>query len=172
MNWKSNCAHCVMVKPPEKTGASRSDRGSHYQKVSAPPFVVLLKRLLVRETRMTSLFRMERDHHGREIDDAYNLTHVLGRKRHGHYVTASCPICQTQRENHKNASTLRHGPLGKFLLHREKRDCTFIDVLAAMGMRRGYDPIDAKMNAFSRNTTWLLQNLGKCSIASSKLWEA
>lgn len=97
---------------------------------------------------MSNLLHVERDCCGRDAVDARNLTQVLGGTWYGHYGTAPCPICQPQRESHQNALTVSHGLNGKLLLHCKKRDCAFVDVLAAAGMRREcFSPPDAVMLA-------------------------
>ena len=93
---------------------------------------------------MSNHSNIARDYFGRDADDARNLTQVLGGKWNGYYGTAPCPICQPQRQSHQNALTLRPGLNGKLLLHCKKRNCAFVDVLAAAGMRRGcFSPSDA-----------------------------
>lgn len=77
------------------------------------------------------------------MTDAQELTSALGGHWHGRYGAAPCPICQPESRKGQNALTLADGRNGRLVLHCKKSACTFLDLLAAAGLRLGdYTPPD------------------------------
>jgi hypothetical protein len=98
---------------------------------------------------------------GADMTDARELTVALGGRWHGGYGAAPCPICQPERHKGQNGLTLADGRNGRLVLDCKKSACTFLDILAAAGLRSGdYTPpesailaqreIDAKAEAAKR----------------------
>jgi hypothetical protein len=77
------------------------------------------------------------------MTDARELTLALGGRWHGRYGAAPCPVCQPERRKGQDALTLADGNGGRLVLHCKKSACTFLDILAAAGLRSGdYAPPD------------------------------
>ena len=51
--------------------------------------------------------------------------------------TAPCPVCQGERRKGQNALTLAAGDDGRLLAHCKKSGCSFVDIIAALGLRGG-----------------------------------
>lgn len=78
------------------------------------------------------------------MTDVRDLTQALGGRWHRSYGAAPCPVCQPDRRKGQNALTLADGRNGRLMLHCKKSACTFLDILAAAGLRPGnYSPPDA-----------------------------
>ncbi len=71
------------------------------------------------------------------MTDAKELTLALGGRWHGRYGAAPCPVCQPQRQTSQNGLTLGDGRNGRLVLNCKKSACTFMDILAAAGVRSG-----------------------------------
>jgi hypothetical protein len=81
---------------------------------------------------------------GADMTDARELTLALGGRWHGGYGAAPCPICQPERHKGQNGLTLADGRNGRLVLDCKKSACTFLDILAAAGLRSGdYTPPDS-----------------------------
>jgi hypothetical protein len=77
------------------------------------------------------------------MTDARELTLALGGRWQGRYGTAPCSVCQPEGRKGQNALTLADGSNG-LLAHCKRAGCTFLDILAAAGLRSGdYTPPDA-----------------------------
>ena len=97
--------------------------------------------------------------------EAQELTVALGGKWHGHYGTAPCPVCQSERRKDQTALTLRDGH-SSLLLNCKKSACSFSDILRAMGVagkRREGDRPFAKVDQASEDV--------KKSGYAEKLWQ-
>jgi hypothetical protein len=102
---------------------------------------------------------------GMSLAEAQELTVALGGKWHGHYGTAPCPVCQSERRKDQTALTLGDGHSG-LLLNCKKSACSFSDVLRAMGVagkRREGDRPFAKVDQASEGA--------KTSGYAEKLWQ-
>ena len=78
------------------------------------------------------------------MNDARDLTTVLGGKWYRKYGAAPCPVCQPERNKGQNGLTLADGRNGRLVLDCKKSGCAFLDILAAAGVRSGdYVPPDA-----------------------------
>ena len=71
------------------------------------------------------------------MSNAQKLTVILGGTWYQRYGAAPCPVCQPDRRKDQNALTLADGCDGRVLLDCKKSACTFFDIRAAAGFRRG-----------------------------------
>ena len=81
------------------------------------------------------------------MTDAQTLTLELGGKWHGHYGSASCPVCQPDHRRDQDALTLADAPDSRLLAHCKKSGCSFRELAAALGLTSGDfakpDPLEA-----------------------------
>lgn len=69
--------------------------------------------------------------------DAREITLSHGGRWQGRFGTAPCPVCQGERRRGQNALTLSDGDDGRLLAHCKKSGCDFVDIISALGLRRG-----------------------------------
>lgn len=80
---------------------------------------------------------MQHFHNETRRADAAALAHDLCGRWHGHYGTAPCPVCQSERRRDQSALTLADGRDGRLLLHCKRCGCGFRHILEAAGLAPG-----------------------------------
>ncbi|MDZ4124447.1 MAG: toprim domain-containing protein [Hydrogenophaga sp.] len=85
------------------------------------------------------------------MTEAQEITASLGGHWNGHYGTAACPVCQSERRKDQTGLTLSNAPRG-LLLHCKKSGCSFTDVLRAAGVARKRSQADQPFRSVSRVT--------------------
>lgn len=66
--------------------------------------------------------------------EAAAITDKLGGRWYRDYGSAACPLCQPERRWEQNALTISTGHGGRLLLDCKKSQCTFADLIAAIGI--------------------------------------
>ncbi len=66
--------------------------------------------------------------------EAAAITAKLGGRWQRTYGCAACPVCQADRRRDQNALTISTGHDGRLLLDCKKSQCTFADLIAAIGI--------------------------------------
>ena len=104
------------------------------------------------------------------MSDAYRITKLLDGHWHGRYGTAPCPVCQPDRKRSQNALTLADGR-GKLLAHCKKSECSFRDILAALGMESN---IHLCRDAVAESTRQANQqpDLERRAVQARRLWNS
>lgn len=65
--------------------------------------------------------------------DAEHITRLLRGTWHGHYGSAPCPVCQTERRNDQRGLSVRNDG-GSLLAYCHKRGCDFREIVRAVGL--------------------------------------